>query len=123
MYCFLMYLQLRHLILFLEREAIDLVHLWPKAFPSLEPGREKACCYWFFGLVIKSGETGLNLTIPIKMFSELVMRSATQIKVRKSVLLGSPVNIAHESNRVVLGFETNHFQPFFLKEMKKNVFR
>jgi len=75
--------KLRHLILFLEREAIDMVHLWPKAFPSLEPGKEKACCYWFFGLVIKSGEAGLNLTIPIKMFSELVMRSATQIEVWK----------------------------------------
>ena len=99
---------MRHLILFLEREAIDMVHLWPKAFPSLEPGKEKACCYWFFGLVIKSGETGLNLTIPIKMFSELVMRSATQIKVRKSVL-GSPDNIAHESNRDVLGFKKHPF--------------
>ena len=49
----------------------------------MEEGREKTCCYWFVGLVIKSGETGLNLTLPIKQFTELVMRSATAIKVRQ----------------------------------------
>ena len=47
----------------------------------MEEGREKTCCYWFVGLVVKSGETGLNLTQPIKQFTELVMRSATAIKV------------------------------------------
>ena len=76
-------LQVRHLVAYLEREAIELAHVWPKTYPCMEEGREKTCCYWFVGLVIKSGETGLNLTLPIKQFTELVMRSATAIKVRQ----------------------------------------
>ena len=83
---------MRHLVLNLEREAIDLAHVWPKTYPSLEEGREKCCCYWFVGLVIKSSLTAnqqqdedgsqkknLDLTTPIKKFSELVMSAAHTI--------------------------------------------
>jgi len=75
--------KVRHLVAYLEREAIELAHVWPKTYPCMEEGREKTCCYWFVGLVIKSGEAGLNLTLPIKQFTELVMRSATAIEVWK----------------------------------------
>lgn len=75
--------KVRHLVAYLEREAIELAHVWPKTYPCMEEGREKTCCYWFVGLVIKSGEAGLNLTLPIKQFTELVMRSATAIGVWK----------------------------------------
>lgn len=82
--------KVRHLILNLEREAIELAHVWPKTYPSLEEGREKTCCYWFVGLVIKtkpsvedaSQPQNLDLTSPIKTFCELVMRSAVTINVR-----------------------------------------
>lgn len=80
--------KVRHLILNLEREAIELAHVWPKTYPSLEEGREKMCCYWFVGLVIKakpSDDTGqpqnLDLTTPIRAFTELVMRTAITINV------------------------------------------
>ena len=80
--------KVRHLILNLEREAIELAHVWPKTYPSLEEGREKTCCYWFVGLVIKTRQTedgtapqNLDLTTPIKAFTELVMRSAITINV------------------------------------------
>ena len=79
--------KVRHLVGYLEREAIDLAHVWPKTYPSLEEGREKLCCYWFVGLVIKSGETGLDLTTPIKSFSEMVMRNGTAIKVWKEGMM------------------------------------
>jgi len=75
--------KVRHLVSYLEREAIELAHVWPKTYPSLEEGRERTCCYWFVGLEIKSGEAGLNLTLPIKQFTELVMGSATAIGVWK----------------------------------------
>jgi hypothetical protein len=68
----------------LEREAIELAHVWPKTYPSLEEGREKSCCYWFVGLVIKAssaeGTQNLDLTTPIKKFTELVMGTAITIK-------------------------------------------
>ena len=84
--------KVRHLILNLEREAIELAHVWPKTYPSLEEGREKLCCYWFIGLLIKpmpkpSDDSGnqprqnLDLTTPIKNFQELVMRQAASINV------------------------------------------
>ena len=80
--------KVRHLILNLEREAIELAHVWPKAYPSLEEGREKTCCYWFVGLVIRtqpSSETGqspnLDLTAPITKFTELVMKQSESIGV------------------------------------------
>jgi len=79
--------KVRHLVTYLEREAIDLAHVWPKTYPSLEEGREKTCCYWFVGLVIKSGEAGLDLTSPIKLFTETVMRAATAIEVWKEGMI------------------------------------
>ena len=75
--------KVRHLVLQLEREAIDLAHVWPKTYPSLEEGREKTCCYWFVGLVIKPGAKGLDLTTPIEVFTKLVIRSAIMIEVWK----------------------------------------
>ena len=86
--------KVRHLILNLEREAIDLAHVWPKAYPSLEEGREKTCCYWFVGLVIKtqpSSESGqaapnLDLTAPITKFTELVMKTSESIGVSNFTL-------------------------------------
>lgn len=75
--------KVRHLVGNLEREAIDLAHVWPKTYPSLEPGRETSCCYWFIGLQLgkKTKEDGtpqsLDLTVPIRKFTEVVMSSAT----------------------------------------------
>merc|ERR1712029_1109221 len=63
---------------------IEVAHVWPKTYPSLEEGREKTCCYWFVGLEIKSEVSGsLSVTMPIKQFTEQVMRSATAIGVWK----------------------------------------
>eukprot|EP00095_Tigriopus_kingsejongensis_P011624 snap_masked-scaffold638_size121162-processed-gene-0.23 protein:Tk11624 transcript:snap_masked-scaffold638_size121162-processed-gene-0.23-mRNA-1 annotation:"poly polymerase type 3 isoform x1" len=78
--------KVRHLINNLEREVnITLAHVWPKPYPSLEPGREKLCCYWFIGINIKASQPGeqqnLDLTTPIKNFTELVMRSSMSTKV------------------------------------------
>ena len=80
--------KVRHLILNLEREAIDLAHVWPKTYPSLEEGREKTCCYWFVGLALKAQVTeegakaqNLDLTTPIKAFTETLMRAAININV------------------------------------------
>jgi len=82
--------KVRHLILNLEREAIDLAHVWPKTYPSLEEGREKTCCYWFVGLALKAQQTeegsksqNLDLTTPIKAFTETLMRAAININVWK----------------------------------------
>ena len=51
-------------------------------------GCEKVCCYWFIGLKVelKEGNTGgqLDLTTPIKAFTDIVMRSAIQINVWKT---------------------------------------
>ena len=54
----------------LEREAINLAHIWPKTYSSLEDGKEKICCYWFIGLKLdmEGGKGGqLDLTTPIKV--------------------------------------------------------
>ncbi len=83
--------KVRHLVLNLEREAIDLAHVWPKTYPSLEEGKEKMCSYWFIGLVIRSTpqqeeegqKKNLDLTTPIRKFSELVMAAAHSIGVFK----------------------------------------
>lgn len=80
--------KVRHLINNLEREInITLAHVWPRPYPSLEEGREKLCCYWFIGLVIKTNQPGepqnLDLTTPIKSFTELIMRSSTTTNVWK----------------------------------------
>ena len=80
--------KVRHLILNLEREAIELAHVWPKTYPSLEEGKEKLCCYWFVGIILKTSPAidtakhkSLDLTTPIKAFTELVMRTAHSINV------------------------------------------
>ena len=55
----------------LEREAINLAHIWPKTYSSLEDGKEKICCYWFIGLKLdmEGGKGGqLDLTTPIKVW-------------------------------------------------------
>ena len=45
----------------LERE-VNLAHIWPKAYSSLEAGKEKRCCYWFIGLKLdKEGGRMLNV--------------------------------------------------------------
>ncbi|TRY72511.1 hypothetical protein TCAL_01064 [Tigriopus californicus] len=80
--------KVRHLINNLERETnITLAHVWPRPYPSLEENREKLCCYWFIGLVIKTNQPGepqnLDLTTPIKSFTELIMRSSTTTNVWK----------------------------------------
>lgn len=83
--------KIRHLILNLERESIELAHIWPKPYPSQVEGQEKLCYYWFVGLVIKPQVTtevgqpaqNLDLTTPIKNFTEMVMRAAMQSKVWK----------------------------------------
>lgn len=80
--------KVRHLVANLEREAISLAHVWPKSYRSLVDGCEKVCCYWFIGLKVelKEGNTGgqLDLTTPIKAFTDIVMRSAIQINVWKT---------------------------------------
>ena len=61
---------MRHLVANLEREAINLAHIWPKTYSSLEDGKEKICCYWFIGLKLdmEGGKGGqLDLTTPIKV--------------------------------------------------------
>ena len=63
--------QVRHLVANLEREAINLAHIWPKTYSSLEDGKEKICCYWFIGLKLdmEGGKGGqLDLTTPIKVW-------------------------------------------------------
>jgi len=83
--------KVRHLVANLEREAISLAHVWPKSYRSLVEGCEKVCCYWFIGLKVelKEGNTGgqLDLTTPIKAFTDIVMRSAIQINVWKTGVL------------------------------------
>ena len=53
-------------------------------------GCDKICCYWFIGLKVemKDGQAGgqLDLTTPIKAFTDIVMRSAIQINVWKQGL-------------------------------------
>ena len=64
--------KVRHLVANLEREAINLAHIWPKTYSSLEDGKEKICCYWFIGLKLdmEGGKGGqLDLTTPIKVLS------------------------------------------------------
>jgi len=50
--------KVRHLVGDLERDALELAHVWPKTYPSLEEGKEKTTCYWFIGLVIKGEKRG-----------------------------------------------------------------
>jgi len=78
--------KVRHLVANLEREAIKLAHAWPITYPG--PGdSERLCKYWFIGLKLDlDGKQGgqLDLTTPIKAFTDIVMRSAIQINVWKT---------------------------------------
>ena len=42
-----------HLVWNLEKELVQLTHIWPKSYPSLEEGKEKTSCCWFIGLLLK----------------------------------------------------------------------
>ncbi|XP_040569316.1 poly(A) polymerase type 3 [Lepeophtheirus salmonis] len=77
--------KVRHLVGNLERESIELAHVWPKTYPSQVKGQEKTCCYWFIGLIIKNvvEQNHLDLTTPIRNFTDIVMRSAHTIKMWK----------------------------------------
>eukprot|EP00088_Acartia_fossae_P040415 TRINITY_DN4209_c0_g1_i9.p1 TRINITY_DN4209_c0_g1~~TRINITY_DN4209_c0_g1_i9.p1 ORF type:complete len:630 (-),score=201.37 TRINITY_DN4209_c0_g1_i9:369-2258(-) len=77
--------KIRHLISKLEQENISLAHVWPKPYPGQEEGNKKTTCYWFVGIVV-GGSAGahLDLTAPIKHFTDIVMRSAIQINVWKN---------------------------------------
>jgi len=76
--------KVRHLISSLERENISLAHVWPRTYPGTTPQTARTTCYWFVGLVV-GGSAGahLDLTSPIKNFTDIVMRSAIQINVWK----------------------------------------
>jgi len=77
----------RHMVTNLEREAISLAHVWPKSFRSLVEGCDKICCYWFIGLKVemKEGSGGqLDLTTPIKAFTDTVMKKAIQNNIWKT---------------------------------------
>ena len=79
--------KVRLLVANLEREAISLAHVWPKNYRSLVEGCDKICCYWFIGLKVdmKEGAGGqLDLTTPIKLFTDTVMKTAIQINVWKT---------------------------------------
>ena len=81
-YCLL---KVRHLISNLERENISIAHVWPRTYPGNSPDTAKTCCYWFVGLVVgATAGAHLDLTSPIKNFTDIVMRSAIQINVWKS---------------------------------------
>ena len=62
--------KVRQLVANLETEEVNLAHIWPKTYSSLEDGKEKICCYWFIGLKLdmEGGKGGqLDLTTPIKV--------------------------------------------------------
>lgn len=75
--------KVRHLISSLERESISLAHVWPRTYPAAsDSGSKTPACYWFVGLVVGGGVGGqLDLTAPIKTFTDIVMRAAIQINV------------------------------------------
>lgn len=70
----------------LEREAIELAHVWPTTYPSMEAGRETTCCFWFIGLQLKAPVTrttedgvaqqqatqNLDLTTPIRSVEHIL---------------------------------------------------
>jgi len=112
--------KVRHLVANLEREAISLAHVWPKSYRSLVDGCEKVCCYWFIGLKVelKEGNTGgqLDLTTPIKAFTDIVMRSAIQINVWKT---GMKI-VADYKKRKELKEYLPHNEHWKLKSEKKS---
>ena len=69
----------------MEREKISLAHVWPKPYPGQTESTAKTTCYWFVGLVVgNTAGVHLDLTSPIKTFTDIVMRSAIQINVWKT---------------------------------------
>jgi len=113
--------KVRHLVANLEREAISLAHVWPKSYRSLVDGCDKLCCYWFIGLKVelKEGNTGgqLDLTTPIKAFTDIVMRSAIQINVWKT---GMKI-VADYKKRKELKEYLPHDEHWKLKSDRKSV--
>jgi len=113
--------KVRHLVANLEREAISLAHVWPKSYRSLVEGCDKICCYWFIGLKVemKDGQTGgqLDLTTPIKAFTDIVMRSAIQINVWKQ---GMKI-VADYKKRKELKEYLPHSEHWKLKSDRKSV--
>lgn len=106
--------KVRHLVGNLERDALELAHVWPKTYPSLEEGKEKTTCYWFIGLVIKktpqntateeapaNSQVNLDLTTPIRAFCELVMRSAITNQMWKD---GMCVEAFHKRRRALADY-------------------
>jgi len=102
--------KVRHLISNLERENISLAHVWPKPFPALAEDHAKTTCYWFVGLVV-GGSAGahLDLTTPIKNFSDIVMRSAIQIKMWKS---GMKIEAYYKKRKALSAYlpESDHWK-------------
>merc|ERR1719384_603603 len=112
--------KVRHLVANLEREAISLAHVWPKNYRSLVEGCDKICCYWFIGLKVdmKEGSGGqLDLTTPIKAFTDIVMRSAIQINVWKT---GMKI-VADYKKRKELKEYLPHEEHWKLKSDRKSV--
>ncbi len=62
-----------------------MAHVWPKTYCGATESTAKTTCYWFVGLLV-GGSAGahLDLTSPIKNFTDIVMRSAIQINVWKT---------------------------------------
>jgi len=98
-----------------------LAHVWPKSYRSLVDGCDKVCCYWFIGLKVepKEGSTGgqLDLTTPIKAFTDIVMRSAIQINVWKT---GMKI-VADYKKRKELKEYLPHEEHWKLKSDRKSV--
>lgn len=101
--------KVRHLVSNLEREAISQAHVWPHTIPSLEVGKEKTTCYWFIGIVIdmKPGEkagASMDLTTPIKNFTEMVMKSAIHINMWKT---GMRIEAYHKRRKGLAAYLPN----------------
>ena len=117
--------KVRHLISNLERDpSISLAHVWPKTYPSLEEGREKTCCYWFIGIVVKpaseGGNSNLDLTTAIKKFSELVISAGIQSKIWKD---GMKVDVNYRKRKQLSAFlppEEHHKLKADKKSMTKS---
>ena len=76
-------------------------------YPSLSPGQERLTCYWFIGIIIDLKNTNekaggsLDLTTPIKNFTEMVMRSAIQINVWKT---GMKIEAYHRKRKALASY-------------------
>ena len=102
--------KIRHLISQLERENISLAHVWPKPYSGQEESTRKTTCYWFVGLIV-GGSAGahLDLTLPIKTFTDIVMRSAIQISVWKT---GMRIEANYKKRKALAPFlpESEHWK-------------